>query len=276
MQLEIRPIAGASIGAEVSGVRLDGTLTETNMRQLRQAALDHGVLVFRDQEIDDATQVAISRCFGPIEIFVSKNHVNADYPEIMEIVDVGDTTKWLSVAQYWHTDGSYKAVPAYVTTLRALEIPPTGGETWFANTAAAYAALPEERRRALDDVYVVHDLQHSRQLVPGQPAFSPEERAQVPPVIHPICRVHSGTGQKVIYVGCHAREVVGMEKDEGRRLLRDLEDFATQDRFVYRHKWQAGDLVIWDNRSTLHRATPYDASRFRRVMHRTEVSGTAA
>lgn len=275
MRLEFTPI-GSSVGAEVKGVTLDGKLTQENVRELRDAVLQYGVLVFRDQEIDDATQVAISQCFGPLEIFVSKAHINAQHPEIMEIADVGDTTKWLSVAQYWHTDGSYKAVPAYVTTLRALEIPPSGGETWFANTCAAYEALPEERKREIDDVFVVHDLAHSRHMVPNMPPFSPEERAAVPPVVHPLARVHSGNGKKVIYVGCHAREVVGRERAEGRSLLNELEEFATQDRFVYRHRWRPGDLVIWDNRTTMHRATPYDASKHRRVMHRTEVSGAAA
>jgi alpha-ketoglutarate-dependent taurine dioxygenase len=233
------------------------------------------VLVLRGTALDDAAQVAFSRCFGPLEVFVKAELTNQAVPEIMEIADVGDTTKYISVAQLWHTDGSYKETPSYITTLRALEICPDGGETWFANVAAGYEALPEARKQAIADLRVVHDIAYSRSLVPNLPPFSAKERAKVPPVMHSLVRIHSGTGQKTLYLGCHAREIVGMDLEEGRALLRELEDWTTQPRFVYRHKWQHGDYVIWDNRGTMHKVTPYDASVHRRVMHRTEVSGTA-
>jgi alpha-ketoglutarate-dependent taurine dioxygenase len=267
---------GAHIGGEITGFDVAKPIDDATAAELRATLMRYGVLVIRDQNIDDDAQVAFSRCFGTLEIFVKAENRDQLHPEIMEIVDVGDTTKWLSVAQLWHTDGSYKAVPAYVTTLRAIELCPEGGDTCFANTAAGYAALPEERKRSIEGLEVVHDLAHSRHLVPNLPPFTSEERAKVPPAIHPLARVHSGTGEKVLYLGCHAREVVGMDAKAGQVLLQELLNWTTQSQFVYRHKWHAGDLVIWDNRATLHRATPYDASKHRRLLHRTEISGSVA
>jgi alpha-ketoglutarate-dependent taurine dioxygenase len=272
--MDIRPF-GPHVGAEIGGIDPTRTMDPTDVRDLRAALAQYGVLVLRGTTLTDEAQVAFSRCFGPLEVFVKAELTNQAVPEIMEIADVGDTTKYISVAQLWHTDGSYKATPSYITTLRALEICPQGGETWFANIAAGYAALPEARKRAIADLQVVHDIAYSRSLVPNLPPFSAAERAKVPPVVHPLVRVHSGTGQKTLYLGCHAREIVGMDLEEGRALLRELEDWTTQPQFVYRHKWQHGDYVIWDNRGTMHKVTPYDASVHRRVMHRTEVSGIA-
>ena len=111
--------------------------------------------------------------------------------------------------------------------------------------------------------------------MPNLPPLSPEERAKVPAAVQPLVRLHSGTGRKVLYLGCHAREIVGMGQQEGRKLLTELEEWTTQPRFVYRHSWKPGDYVIWDNRGTMHKVTPYDASLYRRLMHRTEVSGEA-
>lgn len=264
---------GEHTGIEVSGIDVTRPLDSDVIKALRDALAEYGVIVMRDQKIDDAAQIAFSRCFGSLERFVSAEHTNVSHPEIMEIVDVGDNTKWLSTAQLWHTDGSYKTVPSYVTTLRAIELPPVGGETWFCNTSAAYDALPEDRKRAIAELKVVHDLSHSRSLVPNLPPLSPEERAKVPAAVQPLVRLHSGTGRKVLYLGCHAREILGMEQEEGRKLLAELEAWATQPRFVYQHRWTPGDYVIWDNRGTMHRVTQYDASVYRRLMHRTEVSG---
>jgi alpha-ketoglutarate-dependent taurine dioxygenase len=272
--MQIKPL-GHHIGAEIDGIDTTKLITPDMTTALKQTLDRYGVLVLRNQAIDDAAQIAFSRCFGPLECFVKKEHMNRDFPEIMEIADVGDTTKWLSTSMLWHTDGSYKKVTSYVTTLRALELPPNGGETWFANTCAGYAALPEARKVAIQDLQVVHDLAYSRSLVPNQPEFSVAERAAVPPVVQPLVRPHSGTGQNALYLGCHAREIVGMGLAEGRALLRELEQWTTQPQFVYAHRWQPGDYVIWDNRGTMHRVTPYDASVYRRVMHRTEVSGAA-
>ncbi|MBV9858520.1 MAG: TauD/TfdA family dioxygenase [Alphaproteobacteria bacterium] len=217
MSVTVKPL-GAHIGGEIVGFDISKPIDQATATELRRALTRYGVVVIRDQEIDDEAQIAFSRCFGPLEVFVKAENRDRLHPEIMEIIDVGDTTKWLSTALLWHTDGSYKQVPSYVTTLRAIEICPEGGDTCFANTAAGYAALSEERKRAIDGLQVVHDLAHSRHLVPNLPPFTPEERAKVPPVVHPLVRRHSETGDKVLYLGCHARaRLSAWKRKQGRR-----------------------------------------------------------
>jgi alpha-ketoglutarate-dependent taurine dioxygenase len=273
--MRIREISDV-VGAFVEDVDLTRKLPASAYGELRDALVKYGVLIFRGQQIDDRQQIEFSRGFGPLEVFVNADIVDKDLPEIMEVADVGDTTKYVSIAQLWHTDGSYRETPAYVTTLRALAISPEGGETCFANACAAYEALPDDRKQALEGVEAIHDLDHSRSLVEGMRPFTAEEKARIPATAHPIVRLHPDSGRKMLYLANHIREVAGMALDEGRALVRELTDWATQDRFVYEHSWQPGDLVIWDNRTVLHRVKPYDATRHKRVMHRTEVCGLAA
>src|SRR4051812_46413916 len=173
---------GEMAGAQVEGVDLKRPTTSDEYAKLRKALLDYGVLVFRGQDIGDEEQVTFSRGFGPLEVFVNNDINDPAHPEVMEVADVGDTTKYVSIAQLWHTDGSYRAVPAYVTTLRALEICPEGGETCFANACAGYEALPDERKRQIADIMAIHDLDYSRSLVPGMRPFTAEEKAKVLPV----------------------------------------------------------------------------------------------
>lgn len=274
MTLSIRQLA-PTFAALVTGTDLCRPLDDATVRHLQDAVLRYGVLVFQDQAIDDAAQVAFSRHFGPMEIAPDTTRVTGAHPEILELVEIGDTTKHQSLAQMWHSDGSYRPVPSYLTTLRSLEICPVGGETWFADACAAYDALPTARKRELESLQVVHDYEHSRQLVPNTRPPTAEEAA-LQPTTHPLCRTHPGTGRRLLYLGNHTREIVGLPLQEGRALLRELLDWTTQERFVYKHKWSVGDFVVWDNRGTLHRVTPYDATRYRRVMHRTEISGAVA
>lgn len=264
------------VGAEIDEIDLTRPQSEETYAALRDALVQYGVLVFRNQDISDAEQVAFSRGFGPLEIFPNNEINNPDLPEIMEVADAGDNTKYVSIAQLWHTDGSYRLTPAYVTTLRALSIPPEGGETCFANACAAYEALAQDRKDAIAGLEAVHDLDYSRSFIEGMRAFTAEEKARIPAARHPIVRPHPDSGRSMLYLANHIREVVGMDQADGLALVKELTDWATQPRFVYVHKWHPGDLVIWDNRTVLHRVTPYDATQHKRVMHRTEVSGLAA
>lgn len=264
------------VGAHIEDIDLSQPQSPEVYAELRKALVEYGVLVFRGQEIDDALQVQFSRGFGPLEIFPNNDINDNQLPEVMEVADAGDNTKYVSIAQLWHTDGSYRITPAYVTTLRALSISPEGGDTCFANACAAYEALPQEKKDAIKDLHAIHDLDYSRSLVEGMRAFSEEEKAKIPATSHPIVRPHPDSGRNMLYLANHIREVEGMGLEEGRALVKELTDWATQPQFVYVHKWQPGDLVIWDNRTVLHRVTPYDATKHKRVMHRTEVSGLAA
>ncbi|MEL7158959.1 MAG: TauD/TfdA family dioxygenase, partial [Actinomycetota bacterium] len=174
----------------------------------------------------------------------------------------------------WHTDSSFRPVPCLCTMLYAVEVPPEGGATQFADMVAAWAALTAERRRELDGLRVVHSYEYSRANNPGEmEPMSPEERAKYPPVEHPLVRTN-GDGTRSTYLGGHASHVVGRPEPEGRDLLASVEAEVTAEPFVYTHHWQPNDLVVWDNRTTLHRLLSYDIARHRRVMRRITVAGT--
>jgi alpha-ketoglutarate-dependent 2,4-dichlorophenoxyacetate dioxygenase len=175
----------------------------------------------------------------------------------------------------WHSDSSFKAVPSLCSLLSARIIPPEGGATEFASARCAYPSLPEALKQRLEGLVVVHDFAWSRdQVRPG--FFTERERAEFPPVRHPLVRVNPVNGRKSLFLGAHASHVEGMPVAEGRALLGTLLDHVTRPEFCYRHEWTEGDLVIWDNRCVLHRATPYDTTRHRRLMQRTTVSGDPA
>jgi taurine dioxygenase len=177
-------------------------------------------------------------------------------------------------SQSWHSDKSFRPEPSLATILHAVTMPPDGGDTCFADTEAAYAALPEARKVEFAPLRVVHSWELSRQKL-GLTA-TPEEIADAPPMVHPLVRVHPESGRRSLFMGEHASHIDGWPMADGRALLAELEEFATSERFVYRHRWRAGDLLMWDNRCLLHRADAnFDAARYPRVLHRTCLRGTA-
>lgn len=176
--------------------------------------------------------------------------------------------------QLWHTDSSFKRVPGKVSFLSAHEVPPSGGETEFADLRAAFDALELATKERIEGLVAEHSIFYSRSLI-GYTEFSDEERAALPPVPQTIVRIHPGSGRKTLYLASHASHIIGWPVALGRALLDELITFATQPRFVYQHRWRAGDLVVWDNRCTLHRGRPYDDANFRRDMRRTTVEDSA-
>jgi len=172
----------------------------------------------------------------------------------------------------WHSDSSFKPVPSLCSLLSARIIPPEGGATEFASTRCAYPALPEDMKRRVAAAIAIHDFSWSRdQIRPG--FFTAEERATYPPVRHPLVRTNPVNGRQALFLGAHASHIEGMPVEEGRALLKELLDHVTQPQFRYRHEWKEGNLVVWDNRCVLHRATPYDSTRYKRLLQRTTVSG---
>ena len=174
--------------------------------------------------------------------------------------------------QFWHSDSSFKRVPALCSLLSGRIVPPEGGATELASARAAYAELPDGLRRRVEGLVCVHDFTWSRdQVRPG--ILTDTERAEVPPVEHPLVRANPVNGRRTLFIGAHASHIVGMPIEDGRALLRELTAFVTRPRFCYRHEWREHDLIIWDNRCVLHRATPFDSTRYHRWMQRTTVSG---
>jgi alpha-ketoglutarate-dependent 2,4-dichlorophenoxyacetate dioxygenase len=205
-----------------------------------------------------------------------------DLPEISNLSNVdaddrliprGDKRNLFNAGnQMWHTDSSFKRVPAMASLLSAREVPPEGGETEFASMRVGYERLPDAMGQRLDGRVAIHSFVYSRGLV-GDELLPPDHAAQVPPVPQALVRANPANGRKAFFVGSHACEIVGMPTAEARALLQELLEAATARESVYTHRWMPGDLVMWDNRCVLHRGRPWDESRYRRVMHRTTVAG---
>jgi len=240
------------------------------------------VLVFHDQHLTDDEQIAFTRRFGPLEETTRSIAQNAGVaPQIADLSNVDAEGRTFAADdrrmlyhkgnQLWHTDSSFKPVPAMASLLSAREVPSEGGETEYASLRAAWDALPRTLQARLEGMVAVHSFAYSRGLIaPG--LLLPEQEAALPPVKHQLVRVNTVTGRQAVYLGSHASHIVGLPVDEGRRLLGDLLEHATQPQFVFQHRWRVGDCVMWDNRAVLHRGKPWD-ERHRRVMHRTTVAG---
>jgi alpha-ketoglutarate-dependent 2,4-dichlorophenoxyacetate dioxygenase len=272
-------------GARVTGVDLARPLDDGTFKRIFEAFNDYSVLVFPKQALGDEEQIAFSRRFGALEETIksiaNKPNVARQIADLSNVdaegnlIDPDDKRMiYHSANQMWHTDSSFKRVPALASMLSGRECPPEGGETEYASMRVAYDRLSDEMKRKLEGRIAVHSFIYSRGLV-AKDLLRPEDEAQVPPVEQVMIRTNPVNGRKSIFVASHASHIVGMPVEEGRKLIHELIELATTPDNVYRHAWTAGDLVMWDNRCTLHRGRPWDGTRYRRVMHRTTVAGAA-
>ena len=262
---------GTTVGAAIVGVDGDRLLHDAALSEWILEALDaHGALVFRGLHIDDATQVAFSKTLGRVEVFG-----RGENPEIFRVTldpAKNPAAAYLRGTFDWHIDGCTEDVPIMATLLSAHAVAESGGETEFSSTYAAYEDLSEEEKDRYLSLRVVHTIEASQRLVNKDP--SPEEVAiwrSRPSKEHPLVWTHQ-SGRRSLVLGATASHVVGLDFDEGRALLDDLLERSTTPERIYRHQWEVGDLVIWDNRGVLHRACPYDAAS-PRDMHRTTLHG---
>ncbi len=272
-------------GAAVDGVDIAAGVSETAMRDIVDLFNEYSILVFHDQKINDEQQVRFSRLFSEIGNFggLEKTVVQnaGGGTEIADISNVEPGTKSIipptdkrmifnSGNEMWHTDSSFKRIPATASLLSGREVPPTEGETEFATERAAYADLSEEMRERIDPLVAIHDFAYNRSLIDPN-LMTEEQKRETPPVPHAVVRTNPANGRKNFYAGAHASHIRGMPVEEGRALLRALTDLATQPK--YTHTWRDNDLVIWDNRCCLHRGRPWDKVHYRRMMYRTTVAG---
>ena len=269
--MEVRPLS-AVMGAEVRDVDLARPLSAAEVQAIQQAFDRHLLLVFPAQRIDEPQHIAFSRHFGDLQVHVLDQYRHPRYPEIYLLSNVkgGQTTgehpdKGTLV---WHSDLSFQPRPALATILYGLEVPRSGGDTLYANMCAAYDALDVSAKCKLEELRAVHDLDASRRRA-GEPPMTDKQRAAAPPVEHPMVTTHPRTGRKILYISRHVSHIAGMKRETSDLLLDALMAHATQERFVFRHRWGQRDVVMWDNRCTMHCATPYDAAGERRVLHRT-------
>ena len=283
MPLTINPVT-EDFAAEICDVDLSAPLPADDLAALKAAFWRYAVLIFPDQSLTQEQHVAFAGNFGEMDRTVLKAAVSDKILRVREdIADVSnlddknqlwDKDSRLRQLQLgnrlWHTDSSFKYVPALCSMLYALEIPPVGGQTEFADLRAAYDALSPEMQQRLEGLVAEHSLIYSRARM-GYAEWTEEEKKAVAPVPQVMVRTHPETGRRNIYVASHAGHVVGMDAAEGRALIDEMLDHATQRQFVYHHRWRLRDLVIWDNRCCLHRGLPFDDLRFRRDMQRATV-----
>lgn len=267
----------APLGAEVSNINLSAPLSPEQFAIVENAFLKHHVLVFRAQPLTDETHLEFAKRFGPLEGHINKptRHKKHDKVQVFSNVKADGSTTGThpELGTYaWHTDKSYVTEPSLTTILRSPSIAKSGGDTLFANTHAAYDGLDAATKQKLAGLKAEHSWKRSREKV-GERAATAEQIVAAPPVQHPIARTHPVTGRKCIYVGSHVSHVIGMDYDEGVQLLQELEDHAAQSKYLYTHKWQVDDVLMWDNRSTMHCVTPYDAANEKRAIHRVVVKG---
>ena len=277
MTLTVTPLR-ADFVARVTGLGALDDLDDGTFAKLRRALDDHSVLILPGQPMDDARQIAFSRRWGPMEptkgvnpasgtVFARQSNLDIHSGEV---IPPDDRRMAYQKGNYqWHADSTFKRVPSLCSILTAREVPPEGGNTEFVSTRAAWDALPEDLKALVEDLVVEHDFSVSRARVGF--TFTPEEAAHYPPVWHPLVQTNPVTGRHSLLIGAHASRIVGWPLDEGRDLLDDLLSRATRAEAIHSHAWQHGDVVIWDNRATLHRATAYDSVRYRRLMQRTTI-----
>jgi alpha-ketoglutarate-dependent 2,4-dichlorophenoxyacetate dioxygenase len=279
----IDPVSRPFFAAEASGIDITKPLTPEQAASIEKGMDQYAVLVFRGQRFDDETQLAYSRNFGRLE--EASGDLNWGKPRRLESALVNDISNLDNDNQVlardsrkrlftlgnrlWHSDSSFKEVPAKFSLLSARSIPSAGGNTEFADMRAAYDTLDNETRAEIADLVCEHSQMYSRSLI-GFSDFTDEDRIRFKPVLQRLVRTHPSTGRRSLYLASHAGAILGWPVPEARALLRDLIEHATQREFVYAHQWSQWDLVMWDNRATMHRARPFDPKEVR-DMHRTTV-----
>jgi len=272
--MQITPIM-PGLGAQVSDVDLR-RIGDAEAAELVQALATYGVLVARGQELPPDELVALGRRFGPVEYGVREDYQlpeNKDVYVISNIVENGKPLGNPNDGFAWHTDLSFLEYPTAFTFLYALECPPEGANTEFASAFRTYEAQPAERRAWLDAMAVRHSYEILHATRKWAKPLTEEEKARFPDVVHPMVRTHPVNGRKAVYLGLNTSLPIGLDEEEGANLIKTLQDETVQPEFVYAHRWQPKDLVVWDNHGLVHRATDYDKQRYRRLMHRVTVRG---
>jgi alpha-ketoglutarate-dependent 2,4-dichlorophenoxyacetate dioxygenase len=273
--------------AEVGDVALNKPLAPEDLAAIRAAFTKYAILIFPDQEFDDEGQLDFARNFGPLETTVFKARKDHKLRLHENMADVGnlDSENRVLAAdnrqrlynlgnRLWHTDSSFKRLPAYCSMLHARSIPPIGGQTEYADMRAAYDALPEATKRRIAGLVAEHSIMTSRAKL-GFKDFDENELVAFAPVPQVLVRKLPDSGRMSLYIASHAGAIRGMADDEARKLLDELTAHATQRQFVHSHRWRAKDLVIWDNRCTMHRGMEFDDQRYKRDMRRATVSDVA-
>jgi alpha-ketoglutarate-dependent 2,4-dichlorophenoxyacetate dioxygenase len=281
MTLQFEPLK--PLAALASGVDISKPLSQAEVRGIEAGMDEYGVLVFKNQPLTQDQQIAFTKHFGPLDIGFGKVKTQGaphrlKYRELGDISNVAldggvaarDSQKIIGniANQLWHSDSSFQHPRAKYSMLSAVEVPQEGGDTEFADLRLAFEALPAWQKKQIDGLVAQHHPLHSRFML-GDTHYSEEQRNAITPSHWPLVQTDRRTGRKILYVGAHACEIVGMSVAEGRMLIMDLLEHATQREFVYRHVWSTGDLVMWDNTATVHRGRYFDLTQRRELRRAT-------
>ncbi len=288
MSLTLRPLHPLFV-AEASGLDLSRPLAPDAVRAVVAALDQHAVLVWRGQPLEQEQQVAMARQFGPLNPGLKKIGGRVERMRDLALIDISnvdaegvplprDNPKIVSglANQLWHSDSSFQAPAVSYSMLSAVTLPSWGGETEYVDLRAAWDALPARLKQQVRGLEAEHFALHSRMTLLGDDHYTPEQLAVLPAVVWPLHRIHPGSGREVLFCGIHCRSILGMGVAEGKMLLLDLLEHATQPQFRYTHHWQPGDLVMWDNRATLHRGRAYNLDEPRELRRTTNDEVPAA
>jgi taurine dioxygenase len=273
----VRPLT-PRLGAEILDVDLRDAVDPELFRAIYDAFLRHQVLLFNTGELPPARQVAFARLFGEVQVHVMNQYHADGFPELYRLSNLDEQGRPNGRhpdkgTMAWHTDGSWKKVTGQATIIYGEVVPEVGGETHFCDMYGAYERLDDEWKRRLEGLRAVHNLDFSRNRRHAEDPMTEAQKRDTPPVDHPIVRTHPQTGRKCIFLGDHAEYVVGMPYGEGRALIEELNARSVHADLTYEHRWQDGQLIAWDNRCLMHRATPYDPATQRRVVRRCTILG---
>ena len=273
------------IGAEVRGIDLAQPLPDRVFETLQAAFDTHRLLIFRDVHWSVDQQVAFSEKFGALEDFPDPKDQAEGHKTVLRVTNIDRATDTIKPVDdpghksftlgtsAWHIDSSFRTLPSKASVLYALEMPADGGDTMFADTTLAYDSLSEDRKHALEKMVIVHDFEETRRRhnLPPRP---PEVQAATPPARHPLVTERKN-GRRALFIGSHAAGIEGMTYEDARALIDELEEICVRPEYTYRHQWQDGDMVMFDNICMMHQAMPYDLKNSRRLLHRTTVAGDA-
>ena len=277
-------------GIEISKIDLSSSLSNDEITNIKKLFQDFHLIVFKEQNLNDDDQLKFTEYFGELEEFPEADktkesnktyHVANVTVEGKHLTEEDDQVIFQKVNQRWHTDSSYRFIPSYASLLYGIEVLPDearGGETEFVNMFKVYENLEDNLKTKLESLHMVHYYEYGRRMFPNLPPVSAFERENIPPVSHPIIRLHPDRNNKrsLFFTANAGNEIGGMKQEEGASLHSHLVDIVENSSFQYKHRWEKGDLVMWDNRCLLHRAIPYDMNKYRRVFRRTTVAGSSA
>jgi taurine dioxygenase len=273
----VRPLA-SKLGAEISDFALADDMSDDVFRAIYRAFLRYQVLLFPSQDVPPGRQVAFARRFGPVQIHVMNQYHADGYLELYRLSNLDKDGRPNGKhpdrgTLEWHTDGSWKRSTGQATIIYGEVMPETGGETHFCDMYGAYERMSDAWKARIADLRAVHNLDFSRTRRHGEDPMTDAQRLETPPVDHPVVRTHPETGRKCLYLGDHAEYIVGMPYAEGRALIEELNAMAPHADLTYEHRWKLREMIVWDNRCLMHRATAYDPVTQGRVIRRCTVLG---